>query len=163
MRIFFLIAFFLNAGLNVASLWLLPETVAIHFGRGGRPDNFASRETHAVLMLFVDIITFVPLYFSNAVIDRVPARFISLPYKQYWLREENRAQAKRMLSHMMDEFGLSLFGFLFGVSLLAIHANRSVPVRLNEPLFLVLLAAFLLYTLLWTIRLILRFRPSNGV
>jgi hypothetical protein len=64
---------------------------------------------------------------------------------------------------MMDEFGLSLFGFLFGISLLAIDANRSIPVRLNEPLFLVLLTIFLLYTLIWTIRLVLRFRPPDGL
>jgi uncharacterized membrane protein len=161
MRIFFLVAFFLNISLNVVSLWLLPEIVAIHFSLGGRPDGWASKETHVLLMLFVDGIAFLPLCFGAAVIDQVPARFISLPYKQYWLRGENRAQAKRMLSDMMDGFGLSLFGFLFGVSLLAIDANRSVPVRLNEPLFLVLLAVFLLYTLIWTIRLILRFRPPD--
>ena len=161
MRTSFLAAFFLNISLNVASLWLLPETVAIHFSMGGRPDNFASKETHTLLMLFVDAITFLPLYFSSAVIDRLPVRFISLPYKQYWLREENRPKAKQMLSNLMDEFGLSLFVFLFGVSLLAIDANRSLPVRLNEPLFLVLLAAFLLYTLIWTIRLVLRFRPPE--
>jgi len=163
MRKSFLMIFFLNVVLNVMSLWLLPKTVAIHFSLGGRPDGWASKETHALLMLCVDAIAFLPLYYAAAVIDRVPARFISLPYKQYWLREENRGKAKRMLSHMMDEFGLSLFGFLFGVSLLAIQANRTVPVRLNEPMFLVLLAAFLLYTLLWTIRVILRFRPSDGV
>ena len=161
MRKFFLAAFFLNVSLNVASLWLLPETVAIHFSLGGRPDDWASKETNALLMLFVDGIAFLPLYFSAAVMDRVPARFLSLPYKQYWLREENRALAKGMLSRMMDEYGFSLFAFLFGVSLLAIYANRTDPVQLNEPLFLVLLAVFLLYTLIWTIRLILRFRPPE--
>ena len=161
MRKFFLVAFFLNVSLNVASLWLLPETVAIHFSLGGRPDDWASKETNALLMLFVDGIAFLPLYFSAAVIDRVPVRFLSLPYKQYWLREENRAQAQGMLSRMMDEFGFALFAFLFGVSLLSIDANRTDPVQLNEPLFLVLLAAFLLYTLIWTIRLVLRFRPPE--
>ena len=62
---------------------------------------------------------------------------------------------------MMDEFGFSLFALLFGVSLLAIDANRTDPVQLNEPLFLVLLAAFLLDTLIWTIRLVLQFRPPE--
>ena len=161
MRTFFLVTFVLNLSLNVASLWLLPETAAIHFSLGGRPDGWASKETYALLMLFVDGIVFLPLYFSSAVIDRVPSRFISLPYKQYWLQEGNRTQAKRMLAHMMDEFGLSLFSFLFGVSLLAIEANRSTPVQLSEPLFLVLLVVFLLYTLIWTIRLVLRFRPPE--
>ena len=161
MRTFFIVAFFLNLSLNVVSLWLLPETAAIHFSLGGRPDDWTSKETHALLMLIVDGMVFLPLYFSSAVIDWVPARFISLPYKQYWLREENRVQAKRILSRMMDEFGLIMFGFLFGVSLLAIDANRSVPVRLNEPMLLGLLTVFLLFTLIWTIRLVLRFRPPD--
>ena len=140
---------------------MLPETVAIHFGLGGRPDGWASKETHALLMFFVDVIAFLPIYFSSAVIDRMPARFLSLPYKAYWLKGENRDRAKVMLARMTDEFGLWLFGFLFGVSLLAIDANRSMPVRLNEPVFLMLLAAFLLYTLIWTVRLVLRFRPPE--
>ena len=63
---------------------------------------------------------------------------------------------------MMDEFGLALFAFLFGVSLLGIDANRSIPVRLNEPLFLILLTAILLYTMIWAIRLVLRFRPRSA-
>jgi len=162
MRTYFLAAFFLNVSLNVASLWLLPETAAIHFSLGGWPDGWAPKETHALFMLIVDGVAFLPIYCSAAMINRVPSRFMSLPYKQYWLREENRSRAKRMLSEMMDEFGLSLFGFLFGVSLLALDANRSLPVRLNAPLFLVLLTVFLLYTLIWTIRLVLRFRPSGG-
>jgi uncharacterized membrane protein len=151
----------LNVGLNGVSLWLLPDTVAIHFGLGGRPDGWASKEIHALLMLFVDVIAFLPIYFSSAMIDRMPAWFLSLPYKAYWLKGENRARAKVMLSDMMDEFGLCLFGFLLGVALLAIDANRSTPVRMNEPVFLMLLAAFLLYTLIWAIRLVLRFRPPD--
>lgn len=66
----------------------------------------------------------------------------SLPYKAYWLREENRDRAKRMFARLMNEFGLSLFGFLFGVSLLALDANRSTPIALNERLFRVLFSGF---------------------
>lgn len=100
-------------------------------------------------------------FFASSLIDRVPPRLLSLPYKQYWLREENRARAKQLLARFMDEFGLVLFGFLFGVTLLAVEANRSDPVRLNEALFLVLLAGFLVYTVIWTIRLILGWRPPD--
>ena len=161
MRTAFLTAFILNIGMNLLSLWILPETAAIHFGSGGRPDDWASREFHALMMMLVDVLVFFPLYFASSLIDRVPPRLLSLPYKQYWLREENRTRAKQLLARFMDEFGLVLFGFLFGVTLLAVAANRSDPVQLNERLFLVLFAGFMVYTFGWTIRLVVRLRPPR--
>jgi tellurite resistance protein TehA-like permease len=66
-----------------------------------------------------------------------------------------------MLSQLMSEFGCALYGFLFGTALLALEANRSVPVRLDEPLFIIFLAIFLVYTIVWTIRLVVRLRPPG--
>ena len=159
MRRLLWMAFLLNIGLNLFSMLILPEKIAIHFGRGGRPDAWATREAHAFWMIVTDIIAFLPLYFGPALIERVPPRLISLPYKTYWLQDENLGQAKRMLARFIGEFGLGLFGFLFGITLLTIQANRSAPVVLNEHLFLVLLAVFLVYTVIWTIRLVVSFRP----
>ena len=161
MRSAFLMAFILNIGLNLCSLMLLPETVAIHFSRGGRPDDWASKEMHVLLMILVDGLVFLPLYFAPRLFGRVPPRYLSLPYKQYWLRAENRRQVKSMLSQLMSEFGCALYGFLFGTALLALEANRSVPVRLDEPLFIIFLAIFLVYTIVWTIRLVVRLRPPG--
>lgn len=162
MRNYFVIALLLNLGLNFFSLFILPETVAIHFGLGGRPDRWATRETHAFLMVLVDMIVFLPLYFAPALMDRIPPRFLSLPYKRYWLRDENREEARQMLAGMMSEFGIALFGFLFGATLLAIDANRAIPVRLNERLLLFFLVGFLVYTIVWTIRLVGRLRPPQA-
>jgi hypothetical protein len=152
-------AFLLNIGLNLFSLLILPEKVAMHFGRGGQPDAWATREAHVFWMIVTDIIAFLPLYCGPALIQSVPPRLISLPYKAYWLREENLSRARRMLARFLGEFGLALFSFLFGVTLLAIQATRSAPVVLNAHLFLVLLAVFLVYTVIWTIRLVVNFRP----
>jgi hypothetical protein len=154
-------AFLLNVGLNVISLLILPETVAMHFGRGGKPDAWATREAHVFWMIVTDVITFVPFYWAPELLDRMPSRLISLPYKTYWLQEKNREQAKRMFARLMDEFGLVLFGFLFGITLMALDANRSTPVALNERLFFVLFAGFMGYTLVWVIRLVVRFRPPG--
>jgi uncharacterized protein (DUF58 family) len=63
-----------------------------------------------------------------------------------------------IFSSLMWEFGTGLFLFLFVVELLAIEANLSQPVRLNEKLFLLALIFFLLYTLYWCIRLFRAFR-----
>ena len=143
------------------SLLFLPDTVAIHFGRGGWPDSWATKETNTLLMLFLHVIVFLPLYGVSVLIDRVPPKFLSLPYKKFWLRDENRERAKQLMAGYMNKFGAILFLFLLGVSLLTIQANRTAPVRLNEGLFLVLLAGFILYTIVWMIRLVEGLRPSG--
>jgi len=162
LRYVFIAAFLLNVFINLYALMVMPDTVAIHFGRGGWPDNWAAKEMHALLMLVVDVLVFLPLYFTPALIDRVPPRFLSLPYKRYWLQEANRGRAKQLLVGLMDEFGTVLFGFLFGIAVLALEANRSEPVRLNEGFFMVLFAAFMVYTVVWTIRLVVKLRPPRG-
>jgi hypothetical protein len=58
----------------------------------------------------------------------------------------------------MWEFGIALFLFLFVVELLAIEANLSQPVRINEKLFFSALILFLLYTVYWCIKLFRSFR-----
>jgi len=163
MRKYLWVAFILNMGLNVFSLFILPETVAMHFGRGGRPDAWATKEAHAFWMIVTNVIAFIPFYFAPTLFERLPPRLLSLPYKAYWFQEENRNRAKHMVAHLMNEFGLALFGFLFGVTLLAIDANRSTPVALNERLFWVLFLVFIGYTLIWTIRLVVNFRPSHEI
>jgi uncharacterized membrane protein len=161
LRRIFLVTFLLNIGLNLFSLLILPATVAIHFSLGGRPDHWASKETHAMLMLIVGLIVFLPIFFAPSLIDNMPPRWLSLPYKQHWLREENRGQIKQLMAGMMSEFGIALFGFLSAVTLLTIDANHKLPVQLNENLFLVLFTCMMLYTFVWTIRLVMRLRPPR--
>jgi len=63
-----------------------------------------------------------------------------------------------MIGARMWEFGAALFLFLFVVEALAIKANLSDPVRLNETVFWGALFLFLLYTVYWSIRMFRAFR-----
>jgi hypothetical protein len=88
----------------------------------------------------------------------IPARRLSLPNKDYWLKPENRGELNARFSALMDEFGLLLFLFLFIVGLLTLEANLSDPVRLNEPLFLACFAGFMLYVPYWLVKVFRRLR-----
>ena len=158
MRTLFIILFLANIALGVVSLQILPPEVAMHFGGGGVPDSWGSREFSVLLSLFFNILMFPVFFFTSALVFAFPPRFVNLPNKNYWLAEENKAATREKLSLLMCEFGSAFYAFFIGVGLLSLQANLSDPVRLNETVFLAALGIFLLYTVWWCIKLYRGFR-----
>ncbi len=158
MRAGFILVFIANVVLSLISLILLPSRVAIHFGLGGLANNWAPSYVNTLFFIGANAFLFVSLYFTPRLVFMFPGKWINLPNKGYWLRVENKARTVAMFSSLMWEFGIALFLFLFVVEMLAIEANLSQPVKLNEkPLFSALIL-FLLYTAYWCIKLFLSFR-----
>ena len=163
MRTIFFVVFAANVLLMLASLVILPDRVAIHFGRGGCPDSWASKEINALVFLLLETPMFLLLWFGPSLPLGVPKRFVSLPNKEYWLREENLPVFKHKLEHLMAQFGAAFFLFFFFTGLLTVQANLSEPVRLNEKAFVPIVVMFLGYTVVWTIGLFRSFRvPKEG-
>jgi len=163
MRTIFFVVFAANVLLMLVSLVILPDRVAIHFGRGGCPDSWASKEINALVFLVLETPMFLLLWFGPSLPLGVPKRFVSLPNKEYWLREENLPAFKQKLEHLMAQFGAAFFLFFFFTGLLTVQANLSVPVRLNEKAFVPVVILFLVYTVVWTIGLLRAFRvPKEG-
>ena len=158
MQAAFILSFLANLILSLISLAILPERIATHFGSGGLPDGWSSSYAGTLMMLGVNSFLFVTFYFSPRIIDKVPARWISLPNRDYWLAPERRWRAVELLSDYMWQFGTALFLFMFVAGLLTLRANLSDPVRLDETAFLTALAIFLGYVVYWTIALVRAFR-----
>jgi hypothetical protein len=115
------------------------------------------------VFLVLETPLFLLLWFGPSLPLGVPKRFVSLPNKEYWLREENRPALRQKLEHLMAQFGAAFFLFFFFTGLLTIEANLSDPVRLNEKAFVPILVLFLVYTVVWTIGLFRVFRvPDVG-
>jgi uncharacterized membrane protein len=152
----------LNVALSLVSLSWLPERVAIHFGTGGRPDSWASKEIHALLFLLTQLLMFAIFFSLPWLIECLPTRWISLPHREHWLAPERARQTYARIVRFTDELGVATLGFLAVIGLLTIDANRSQPVRLDEGLFLVTFIAFLAYTLAWSARFILAFRRPRS-
>jgi hypothetical protein len=162
MRILFLAAFAANVLLWLLSLVVLPDQVAVHFGRGGFPDSWASKEWNALIFVLLEMPLFLLFWYAPSLPLGLPPRFVSVPNKHYWLRKENRGTFKRKIQHLMDRFGTAFFLFFFCIGVLTLQANLSQPVRLNERAFFPVLVLFLAYTVVWSIGLIRAFRVPEG-
>ena len=163
MRNLLIVSFLANVVLTVVSLLVLPSEVAIHFGMGGMPDSWASNELNALLFLGIDLFIFIVFLVAPSLSLGLSPKWLSLPNKNYWLQEENRAVAQKKLAPLMTEFGIALFTFLFFVGLLTLEANLADPVRLNESIFFPIFIAFMLYTGYWCVTLFRVFRiPKNS-
>jgi uncharacterized membrane protein len=152
---------------NVAWAWIstayLPERVAIHFGVGGEADGWGSAQMNALFTTGLYLVLFLVLDGTPWLVARLPARWINLPHREYWLQPAMRTHAAAKISMHIRLLGTVLFLFLFIVSWLAFDANRAQPVRLNMKLFLSTLGAFLVFTAGWTAHMLSAFRlPTNG-
>ena len=158
MLVGFIVVFIANVVLSLVSLVLLPSRVAIHFGLGGMADNWVPSYVSTLFFIGTNTFLFFSLYFTPRLVFMFPTKWINLPNKDYWLRMENKDRTVAMFSSLMWEFGMGLFLFLFVVELLAIEANLSQPVRLNEKLLFSALILFLFYAVYWCIKLFRAFR-----
>lgn len=146
---------------NLVSYTLLPERVAVHFGSGGKPDSWASREVHLAIFVGMYVFLFLIFYFAPALTLKTPAKWLNLPNKDYWLKEENKPRTLALITKLTYEFGIVMFLFFLVINILTVSANLAQPVRLNETLFFFFLAAFLVYTVYWVIKFFLAFKISK--
>ena len=160
MRTAFILSYLANVILVIACSAILPDRVAIHFGLGGNPDAWATNLTSTLILLAMHTFVFVSLYFSPGLLEKVPARWISLPNRGFWLRPEHRAEAMERFSRHLWRFGIALFLFMLLTGFLVLKANLSDPFRLDEGPLMMALVIFLVYTVYWTIALLRAFRIS---
>ncbi len=163
MRALFILSFIANVILTLVSLAILPSRVAIHFGGNGMADSWAPSYVNAIIFLGIESFLFCCLLLAPRFMFVFPDKWLNLPNKRYWLKEENKPRAKAIIASMTWEFGIATFVFLFIVGVLAIQANLSDPVRLNEKVFLAALVLFLLYVAYWCTKWFWAFRtPREG-
>lgn len=158
MRTAFIVSFVVNLILTVIALVSCSSIVAIHFGAGGEPNGWAPAYVNALIMSGVNVLIFVSFFFTPYLIHITPPRWINLPNKQYWLKEENRGKMESILASQLYQFGTLTFILMFIVGLLALQANLSTPVRFREDLFWWPFGLYMAYSVYWTVKIILAFR-----
>ena len=132
------IAFVLRTGNS------LPPVVASHFIAGGAANGFMPRG--AYLRFFIVLLVGLPLLiaFLSSVTSILPARFINLPNREYWLAPERQADTLSYLHNQGIRFGIILNVFLCFVHWLVVRANAHIPPLFPESLFFIGIGAFLL-------------------
>ena len=151
----------------LAYVWMnadrLPERVATHFTLEGEADDWMPRTEHLWFMTCAGV--GVPLIVVAAflVIRKVPARFVNLPYREYWLAEERRPST----TAWMTRAGLWLgCGITLGMGVLhelMLRANQHAPATLDSgPVFLVV-AIMMACAVAFVIAMVLHFHKPPGV
>lgn len=158
MRKTFLIIFLLKIVLNIVFYFILPDNIAIHFRSGGRPDSWAPKEINALLFLGLDALLFFLFWSISSLVMNTPGKWINLPNKSFWLKEENKPLVKQKLESLMAELGIAVFGLMFIISILTTQANLSDPVKLDDSLFFLFLIVFFIYLVYWCIKIFKAFR-----
>jgi uncharacterized membrane protein len=130
---------------------LLPERVASHFGVGGQADGWMNRSTD--LAFFGGLGVGLPLFFIvlSLLTGLMPARFVNLPHREYWLAPERRAQTRTYILRQMVWMSCWMVLFLAGIHYLTILANRVTPPHLPMDLLLTLSGGFLFGVVGWSI------------
>ncbi len=144
--------------LVIGSSRYLPATVASHFGAGGNPNGFMSRDAYLAVMLA--LVVFVPLVMSVAPARalRDPDARINLPNRDYWLAPERREQTIQALLGQMRWFAAAVLVFLCYANVLVVRANALAPPRLNGAALGLGVLLLLSSLAAWALLLIARFR-----
>src|SRR5262245_3281123 len=101
----------------------LPERMASHFNASGTPDAYTPRNGFFVLQAFVVAVVVVAFALVPAGIQRLPARLINLPNKDYWLAPERRKETMAGIAAALTWFGCAVLGFILVVTWLVIRFN----------------------------------------
>ena len=127
----------------------LPDKVAIHFGSEGIPDSWASNETNLIIGICLYVSLFVFFLVVPFMINKVPARFVSLPNKYYWLSEERRDSTIGQIGRFLNIFGIAFIIFFIVLGHFVFIANMSNPVVLNENVVWSVAGCLIMFTVVW--------------
>lgn len=141
----------------------LPERVATHFGFEGRADGWMSRSAYQIFEIALPLVIGLIFTGTSALVRFVPAKYVNLPRKDYWLVPERRALTAAMIRSRMTWLACLMTLFFGGLHVLTLEANRVLPAQLPMGGLLMVVIAFLISLMIWVILLLMRFaEPGEG-
>lgn len=138
----------------------LPDTVASHWGIDNRPNGWMSKGAFAATFAGTLALTGGLLMAVILLMRRMPAKWINLPHKDYWLAPERREATWAFLSAWLLVFNAAVLAFLAAILHLSLRANldgTQMLSRVTDPMIVI----FFAFTGIWTVRLLIRFRKPK--
>jgi uncharacterized membrane protein len=159
-------AFFVLAMLAAAQYFYyaprLPEVLGSHFADNGAVNGWQTKAAFFGMELAVVILAAVVGFAIPRILGAMPVSLINLPNKEFWLSPERREETFGYLQMHMAWFGCALLAFLLFVMELVFRANLQTPVRMNSAALALALVAFLVFSGVSTISLVVRFARTRS-
>ena len=135
----------------------LPEVVASHFNAQGVPNGWQTKSAFFAVFVGVSVLAVLVGFGIPRIMSLMPPELINLPKKQYWLAPQHLAETHAFLNSYFAWFGCAVFLIMILTFDYAIQSNLHPDNRPDISRMWYILAGFVLFTLVWTIRMLLRF------
>ena len=138
----------------------LPEIIASHFNAAGEANDFMSKQNFVIfeaiiLFLIIFEFTLLPLF-----LRKMPDSLINIPNKKYWLSAERRETTFLVIKKYFEWFSVALLCMFIAVNQLVFQANLTRQ-NLSGTITLLILGAFLLFTIIWSAKFVRQFTKKN--
>ena len=153
----------LALAIRIALVWSeLPDSMASHFGAGGRPDAFMSRGGFFVAMGLIGGGSVAAVFAAPLLLRITPTRLLNLPNREYWLaNDERRDTALDRLAGLMGWIGAATTALLVVATELSVQANLEKG-NLDEGTFLFFLAVYFVFVIVWLVQTMRIFRIPDA-
>ena len=135
----------------------LPEKVASHFGPGGEPDGWSTKQALIGVYLAVLAALAIPLLLTGWLLPKLPASMINLPHKKYWLAPERKAETCLVISRYFFWFASATIGLVITCMDITFRFNLG-RVKDFDRSFWVAFLTYVVFTVIWSVALLWRFR-----
>jgi uncharacterized membrane protein len=139
----------------------LPDRVASHFDAHGNANGWQSKSAFFLVFTMVGVLAAVIGFALPRIIAAVPAQLINLPNKKYWLSPEHLAETQESLSNYFAWFGCAMFSIMIATFNYAIESNLHPDNRPDVSHLWYILAGFLIFVVVWSIRMITKFSRTQ--
>jgi uncharacterized membrane protein len=132
----------------------LPERMASHFNGAGQPNAWSPKLGFFGLQAFVVAVVTASFALLPAWIQRLPARLINLPNKDYWLAPERHATTMASVGAALTWFGCVVLTFILVITWRVIRFNLGLDPVLPASTLGTLLAGLVICVVLLILRML---------
>jgi uncharacterized membrane protein len=136
----------------------LPELVATHFNGAGEPNGWMNRSDHQMFMLVFGLAFPGVIVLLSYATRFLPRGMVNIPHRDYWLAPERRRETSNYLTHLSLWLACLAVGFVIGLELSIVQANRQHPPHLSLIALLVVVVPFLAGVIVWVLIVMRHFR-----
>lgn len=138
----------------------LPGVVASHFNARGVANGWQTKSAFFGVFVGVSVLAVVIGFAIPRMIAVFPVQMINLPNKRYWLAPEHRAETMEFFNGYFAWFACGIYLVMILTFDYAVQQNLHPENPPDPARMWYALAGFLLFTTVWTIRMLAKFlRP----
>ncbi len=138
----------------------LPDPMASHFDAAGKPDGWMDKSSFFAVAIVSYLFTGGLFVVLGRFLPAMPTSMINLPNREYWLAPTRRAETLEDLTRRMMRIGAATMILMIGIFHQTFEVNLGRAQGLEGAWLL--LAAYGIYTVIWCVGLLRRFRRPRS-